>query len=388
MTGHEARLMKFLAEHEAQALALLERIVNIDSGSYDKAGVDRVGEALADYLAGHNIQTRREALAEQGDAFVSELRDGANGAHVLLMGHRDTVFKEGEAARRPYHVAEGRAYGPGVADMKAGLVINAVVMAAFARLGLPHPPLVNLITGDEEIGTPGSRPAIEAAARGARVVFNAEPGRVSGNVVTGRRGGIFFKAQLTGRAAHAGLDYEYGRSAILSLARKIEAWTGITDKVADVTVNVGLVAGGLSVNTVAPWASCEIDLRYGNPDDRDTLVARVLQVAAEESVADTTCEIAIAGEFLPMQPTAAQTRMLELYRGSAREAGLELDGEFTRSCADSGITAALGVPTICATGPVGGRAHSEEEYLELGTFVPRMQALGVAILRLAKEDAA
>ncbi|MEI4473936.1 M20 family metallopeptidase [Frigidibacter sp. MR17.24] len=384
MNADEARMMNYLAEHEGEAIDLLERIVNIDSGSYDKAGVDAVGEAIMGFVAAQGIQTGREALDTAGDAFTARLPGTTNGAHLLLMGHRDTVFKTGEAKVRPYTVKDGRAYGPGVADMKAGLAMNALVMTAFAKLGLPHPPLVMLVTGDEEIGTPASRPAIEAAARGARAVFNAEPGRVSGNVVTGRRGGIFFRAAFTGRAAHAGLDYEYGRSAILALARKIEAWTALTTKDPDVSVNVGLVSGGLSVNTVAPVAACEIDLRYGNPADRDGLIAKIMAVAAEISVEDTTCTVEIIGEFLPVVTTPEQDTVLALYTGAAAQAGLTLTGEFTRSCADSGITAALGVPTICATGPVGGRAHSDEEYLELTTFLPRAQALALSILRLAE----
>lgn len=384
MNADEARMMNYLAAHEVEALSLLERIVNIDSGSYDKSGVDAVGESLMAFVEDRGIATSREDLGASGDAFTARLAGTTNGAHLVLMGHRDTVFKQGEAAARPYKVKDGRAYGPGVADMKAGLAMNALVMTAFAKLGLPHPPLVMLVTGDEEIGTPASRPAIEAAARGARAVFNAEPGRVSGNVVTARRGGIFFRAAFTGRAAHAGLDYEYGRSAILALARKIEAWTGLTTKDPDVSVNVGLVSGGLSVNTVAPVAGCEIDLRYGNPADRDRLIAQVMAVAAETSVEETTCTVEIIGEFLPVVTSPEQDRMLSLYTAAAADAGLTLTGEFTRSCADSGITAALGVPTICATGPVGGRAHSDEEYLELSTFLPRAQALALSILRLAR----
>ena len=383
MSEHEAVLLNFLAERENEALALLETIVNIDSGSFDKPGVDAVGEALADWLAARGITTTREAIEGLGDAFVADLPGREGGAHVLLMGHRDTVFSRGEASRRPYTVRDGLAHGPGVADMKAGLVLNAVVMAAFKALDLPHPPLRVLFTGDEEIGTPSNRTAIEAAARGARAVFNAEPGRVSGNVVNARRGGIFFKARLTGIAAHAGIDYEIGRSAILAMARKIEAWTAMTDKVADVTVNVGLVSGGLSVNTVAPHAACEIDLRYGNPADRARLIAAIEAIAAEVHVPDTTCTVAIQGEFLPMQPTPEQDALLALYVAQAQRAGLTLTAEYTRSCADSGITAAMGIPTICATGPVGGRAHSEEEFLRLDTVVPRMQALALTLLKMA-----
>lgn len=387
MTGAVAaeprQMMDFLAAREPAMLELLREIVDIDSNSYDKAGVDAVGEAIERFLTARGIAVSRLPLSDHGDVFIAELPGSDNQAPVLLMGHRDTVFPTGEAARRPFTIRDGRAYGPGVADMKAGLVMNAFVMAAFAALKLPHPPLLALFSSDEEIGTPACKTAIRETAGRAQAVFNAEPGRISGNVVLARRGGIFFRAKVTGRAAHAGLDYERGRSAILATARKIEAWHGLTDQVADVTVNVGLVSGGQSVNTVAPGASCEIDLRYTAPADRDRLIAAITEIALAESVPETTGEIEIIGEFLPVAQDPAQGALFDLYQGCAAQAGLALEGEFTRSCADSGLTADLGIPTICATGPVGALAHSPDEYLEIATFVPRAQALALTLMSMA-----
>src|SRR5690606_37666600 len=158
----------------------------------------------------------------------------------------------GEAARRPFTVRDGRASGPGVADMKAGIVMNTFVLSAFAALGGAPAPLVGLFPGDGESASPGSRPIIEVEARGARAVFNSEPGRASGNVVTGRKGGIFFRCEVFGRSAHSGANFQDGISAIEEMARKIQAWHALTDLDAGTTVNVGLVAGGQSVNTVAP----------------------------------------------------------------------------------------------------------------------------------------
>ncbi|SER33537.1 glutamate carboxypeptidase [Faunimonas pinastri] len=276
-----------------------------------------------------------------------------------------------------------RAFGPGVADMKAGLVMNAFVLAAFARHGGAELPLVGLFTGDEEIGSPGSRPIIEREGKGAYCVFNAEPGRISGNVVTGRRGGIFFRCDIKGKAAHAGLNFEDGHSAILALARKIEAWMALPKRFPGTTTNVGTVAGGQSVNTVAPNATCDIDLRYENLAEREALIGAIEAIATETSVEGTSAKIRILGEFMPMRQTPEAKRLFDLYVASAREVGLEVGGEFTRSCADSGLTAAMGAPTLCATGPVGGKAHSPDEYLELATLIPRASALArtLAVIR-------
>jgi glutamate carboxypeptidase len=214
------------------------------------------------------------------------------------------------------------------------------------------------------------------------VVFNSEPGRVSGNVVTGRKGGVFSAFRVTGKAAHSGGNFPDGISAIEELARKIQALHALTDLERGITVNVGLVSGGQSVNTVAPWAEGQIDLRYVTPADRDDIMAQIGTIIARSFVPGTHTELTIRGEFLPLNQTSAAKRLFELYVDAAAASGFKTDGEFTGGCADSGFTAAMGTPTICAVGPVGGKAHSPEEFLNLDSLVPRAQACARAILRL------
>ena len=303
------------------------------------------------------------------------------------MGHRDTVFGRGEVERRPFTTDGDRAYGPGVCDMKAGLVQNAFILAAFKELGGAPGPLAALFTGDEEIATFHSRPIIEAEAKRARVVFNAEPGRISGNVVTGRRGGVFFVCEVFGKAAHSGNSFHLGRSAIAEIADKIGRWFAMNERFADrnMQINVGLVSGGQSVNSVAPHARCEIDLRYKTPQDRDDLVAAVEEIATTCTIDGTRGEIRIRGEYLPVVQTEEAAALFAHYRKAATDLGIALDGEFTLSCADSGFTAAQGVPTICAIGPVGGHAHGPDEFLDVTSVVPRAQAVALAISRLGPE---
>jgi len=274
------------------------------------------------------------------------------------------------------------AYGPGVADMKAGLVMNCFVLAAFARFGGNPAPLVGLFTGDEEIGSPEGRPVIENEARHARVVFNSEPGRATGNVVTGRKGGVFMTMRVTGKAAHSGGAFTDGISAIGELAHKITAIHALTDLGRGVTLNVGLISGGQSVNTVAPWAEGQIDLRYVEPADRDDTMARIGAIIDRSTIPGTGAKLTIKGEFMPLVQTAAAKRLFELYVDSAAASGLAIEGEFSGGCADSGFTAGVGTPTICSVGPVGGKAHSPEEFLMLDSLVPRAQACARAILQL------
>ncbi|MEM7425546.1 MAG: M20 family metallopeptidase [Pseudomonadota bacterium] len=379
------RMKSWLAEREMQMVALLEELVNIDGGSYDKAGVDQVADALRNFFHERDIATETIPIETHGDALRATVPAPGQGGNqpILLMGHRDTVFPKGEPERRPFKIENGIAYGPGVADMKAGLVMNAFILAAFSELGGAPAPLVGMFTGDEEIGSPTSRPHIENEARNARAVFNSEPGRPTGGIVTGRKGGIFFECEIHGKAAHSGANFEAGVSAIEELARKIQAFHGLTDLGKGQTVNVGLISGGQSVNTVAPLATCGIDLRYVEPGDRDQIVGKVVEIGETCTVAGATSKIRITGEFRPMSQSPEAKALFGDYVENASEAGLSITGEFSGGCADSGFAADVGAPTLCGVGPVGGNAHTPEEYLEIATMVPRAQAIALTIMRMS-----
>jgi glutamate carboxypeptidase len=300
------------------------------------------------------------------------------------MGHRDTVFPKGEPTRRPFKIEGDRAYGPGVSDMKSGLVMNCFVLSAIKKFGGAPAPVTALFTGDEEIGSPFSRSVIEAHARAARAVFNSEPGRALGAAVTGRKGGVFMRFDITGKAAHSGANFEQGISAINELAHKTLALHGLSQPDKGITLNVGVVSGGQTVNTVAPWARGEVDLRFITPADRAATMAKVEAIMAKSFVPGTSATLEITGEFLPLVEGESGKSLFEHYAACLKDAGLanEIKALFTGGCADSGFAAATGAPTICAVGPVGGRAHSPEEYLEIETLVPRAQALALAVLRL------
>jgi glutamate carboxypeptidase len=381
-SARERPILDWLAGQKGAMLSLLEDIVNIDGGSYDKAGVDKVGVRIRKFLEENGIACETIANENFGDALRATVGGPSNSA-IMLLGHRDTVFPKGEPTRRPFKIENGKAYGPGVADMKAGLVMNAFVLAAFQKFGGAPSPLVGLFTSDEEIGSPACRPIIEAEARKARAVFNSEPGRPSGNVVSGRKGGVFMKVEITGKAAHSGGNFQEGISAIEELARKTVALHAITDLTKGTTVNVGLVSGGQTVNTVAPWAKFEIDLRYVTPSDREDAMGKITKIIETAYVPGTHATFAIAGEFKPLVENAENKRLLDHYVASANDVGIKVAGEFTGGCADSGFTSGVGTPTVCAVGPVGGKAHTPEEFLVVDSMVPRAQTLALAVARLA-----
>lgn len=388
MKGVAGAALGWLADQQPAMIALLREIVSIDSGSYNKRGA---GAAIRRFLEEQGVMVETLPQKKHGDclrALVGVLANGTSAAanartNIVLMGHRDTVFPDGEAARRPFRVADGLAFGPGVADMKAGLVMNCFVLAAFARAGGAPAPLVGLFTADEEVGSPEGRPVIEAEARRARAVFNSEPGRLSGKVVSGRKGGIFMQLRVVGKAAHSGANFGDGVSAIEELAQKIIALHALTDIPRGVTLNVGLVSGGQSVNTVAPNAEAAIDFRYKEPLDRDPVLGRIHAIVARSFVPGTRAELVLQGEFLPLVETAPSRRLLELYRKAASETGFATSAAFTGGCADSGFTAAVGAPTLCSVGPIGARAHTPEEFLRLESLIPRSQALVRAVCAVA-----
>jgi glutamate carboxypeptidase len=385
----ETLVLDWLAAQKDAMLDLVRTLVDIDSGSYDKAGVDAVGARLRAFLAAHDIAFSVIANDRFGDAIRAQVNNradnptssGAN-APVLLLGHRDTVFPAGEAGRRPFRVVDGRGSGPGCCDMKAGVVINAFVLAAFARFAAAPSPVTALFTADEEIGSPSSKALIKETARPARAVFNSEPGRPGGGIVTGRKGGKFMRINVIGKAAHAGNNLADGISAIEELARKIVKLHALTDLPNGISCNVGTIAGGQTVNTVAPHATAELDLRFIHPEEGERTFAAIEAIVAEANVPGARASLEITGEFEPLVASDASRRLFEHYAGCARSLGQTVESVFAGGCADSGFAASVGAPTICAVGPIGGRAHTPEEYLEVDSIVPRAQALALAIMRL------
>jgi glutamate carboxypeptidase len=385
--AREAEVLAWLDTQYDAMVELLARLVNTDSGSFDKAGVDRTGEILREHLEGRGIACEVTDHPTAGFFLKATVppKDGPSNDHVLLMGHRDTVFGTGDAKERPVRIEGHIGYGPGVSDMKSGLVMNAFVLEAFARAGGTALPLVGLFTSDEEIASPASRPVIEAAANGARAMFNAEPGRAAGpggNVVSGRKGAMFLTVEVTGVPSHSGGAHDKGVSAIEELCRKVQALHALTDYETGTTVNVGLIEGGVSINTVAPHAKARVDVRF------KTMAA---MAAAEEAVAailetthlpGTTTRLTERAAFLPLEQTPLNRALFDHYVACAADLGMTVEGEYTGGSADSGYTSAVGAPTLCGTGPIGAKAHTPDEICELDSMTLRAKAVALAIMRL------
>ena len=382
------QIVAWLATQQQAMLDLLASLVNQDSGSFDKDGVDAAGSILKEFFAESGLAIEVVPNSTYGEMIRVLLPQPAaqDQRDIVLMGHRDTVFGAGEAKRRPFRVDGDKAFGPGVADMKAGLVMNAFVLAAFKRFGGHPGPLVGIITADEEISSPSSRALIEAQGRRARAAFNSEPSPSKDIVVVARKGGVFMTVEVFGKAAHAGAAPRDGISAIEELARKIVNLHALTDFDKGVTVNVGMVSGGQSVNTIAPYASARIDLRYVRRGDRAAAIAGIRRVVETSHLKGTRATLTIDSEREPLEITEESRALLVHYTGAGQALGLDVQGIAVGGGADSAITAAQGCPTLCSVGPVGHKGHSEDEYIDVSSLIPRAQLLALAIARLPDDS--
>ena len=363
----------WLADQRQSMTELLEEFVNIDSYSHNDAGRLEIATRLHQELVDSGIDA--QLLTTHDTYSVKACVGDKTQAPLVLSGHLDTVFPTGEVAKRPYTQDGDKAFGPGVADMKSGIVMNCFILKAFHQYqketGQPLPlQLMLLATSDEEIGSPNGRKIIAEHVEGAKAVFNAEPGRITGNVVKARKGGSTYTFDVTGRAAHAGVCHQDGISAIGILANLIKSIHALTDYDKGITTNIGLISGGTTPNTVAEKASATLDVRYLTAEQGAWLEQQLETCVNNALIEGATIEWEKKVGFLPFEEPMSRS-LLSLYREEAQAMGIEVDGEFTGGCSDAGWTCAMQIPTLCATGPVGGYAHTDREFCDLSTFVSK-----------------
>ena len=375
----------FLKHREKEMLLLLERLVNIDSGSMDKKGIDAIGNLLKQEYEkiGFLVETIQQDV--QGNHLVIRHRD-VKEAEIMAVAHMDTVFAKGTAKVRPFTVREGRAYGPGVIDMKASHVLLLYALKALlekGQAGLEN--IVIILTSDEEIGSHTSRALIEAHTEKKKYALIMEPARQNGALVTARRGAAEYALYVTGRAAHSGIAPESGRSAIEELAQKIIQLHRLSDYEKGFSVNVGIVEGGNTVNTVAPSAVAHVDVRFSDMEQAVWLENQIYDICAVPDVEGTTIEVKGGIERPPMVKNDQTIQLLEVIKSVGSELGITIKDMATGGGSDASFTSAKGIATIDGLGPIGGNAHSEEEYLEVESLIERTELLAKVIHRLTNK---
>jgi glutamate carboxypeptidase len=373
----DARLPRYLAE--------LEALVNIDCGSYTPDGVNRVADFATDALRelGAEVERKRHEPAagarRLGDLVVGRL--AGDGPRLLLIGHMDTVFDPGTAAARPYRSSGDRATGPGVTDMKGGLLAGLHAVAALQAAGA-RPTVTFVANPDEEIGSPFSTPVIRELAPAHDAVLVLECARANGDIVSARKGVADFHLEIVGRAAHAGVEPEKGRSAILEAAHQVLALHALNGRWPTVTVNAGVIHGGTRPNVVPERCELHVDLRGATVDEFDAAAAEVERAAASTTVDGVTVSLRRTAGHPPMEKTATSGRLVALAVQLAGELGFDLKDAATGGASDANTTAAMGRPTLDGLGPVGGDDHSVDEWLDLASVVPRTTLLAGLIDRI------
>lgn len=362
-------------------IGLLERLVNIDSGSTHKEGIDEVGGILKELYEELGFSTEVVEESTSGNNMV--ITYGENPS-ILLVAHMDTVFRVGTAKERPFKIEGDKAYGPGVIDMKGSQVALLYAMKALKEKNLRALESVQIVlNGDEETGSETSRPIIEKCAEGKKYALIMEPARKDGSLVTARRGVGRYSVYVTGKAAHSGIEPQNGISAIGELAHKIIKLHALTNHDEGVSVSVGIIEGGESVNTVAPTAAGHVDVRIRYAEQAEVIDAMIREICTTSDVPGTTITLEGGINRPPMVKNEQTIELLEIIKETGAGLGIEITDVSTGGGSDASFTSAMGIPTIDGLGPIGGNAHSDQEYLEIPSLLERTHLLAEVIGRLS-----
>lgn len=379
------QLLKDAKQRQKIMTEQLEALVSIESPSENKAAVDRASRIVAGWFEelGGKIRWRRQK--QFGDLLEARFQAtrlsagaGARNKPILLLGHLDTVWSTGTLATMPFRAAKGKIFGPGVYDMKAGVVMALHALAMLREAEALTTPVVVLLHSDEEIGSPVSRAVTEKVAQECSAVFVLEPAQgPKGAYKTARKGVGDYSVLVQGVAAHSGVDFEAGHSAVLELARLIEKISWFTDLKTGLTVNPGTICGGTRANVIAAEAQAEVDVRIARMRD----AARVERLFRGLRVTDRGCKLTITGGMNrpPMERSRGTVELFRHAQGLARAMGFALEEASTGGGSDGNFTAALGIPTLDGMGAVGEGAHAKHESIVADEWVKRTALLAAMI---------
>jgi glutamate carboxypeptidase len=360
-------LLEWARAHERATIELIREMVEIESPSDDARALQRFAEWF-------------EATPLDGGHLLRACGNIHADKQILILGHYDTVWPVGTLAKMPFREEQGRLWGPGVLDMKGGIAFALMAIKALEELQIPIPARVLLqLNADEETGSATSRALTEANAKASAAVLVIEPGTgLSGKLKTARKGVGQFRVRVKGRAAHSGVDFENGASAVLELSRQLLKIAEFTDLERGVTVNPGVIRGGTRSNVIAAEAEAAIDIRIAKRSDAALLEQKFRALKP----IDNRCTIEVAGGLNrpPMERTEAIGKLFQLARQEGRELGVEVEESATGGGSDGNFTAALGIPTLDGLGAVGEGAHAGNESILVDRIADRVALLARLLL--------
>jgi glutamate carboxypeptidase len=371
---------------EPQLPEFLERLrllVNIDCGTYSKPGVDEVGLRFCHMLRETGCEIKTFPLSEFGDC-IQVIWRGRGRLRLLLSGHLDTVYSDGTAAERPLRQEGARLLGPGVIDMKSGLLCGLYAVKALLANGFDDFAELNFfLNTDEEVDSPGSQQLYRPIAYQVDAALVLEGARSNGDIVSARKGCANYTISVHGRQAHAGVEIEKGANAVVELARCIIDLTSLNNPASGTTLNVGVIKGGTRSNVVPDYASAEIDARFITLSAGEMLDQAVHRTIDHVNIPGTHIQLAGGIQKGPMEKSAGTVLLVNLAHQVADDLGITFNDVLTGGTSDGNFIAGYGVPTLDGLGPIGGLDHSPYEYLELDSILPRTTLLAGLIARIA-----
>ena len=363
---------------------LLSTLVNIDSGSYDYGGVTRVLQTLTVTLKEIGYQIDIKKISEAPNLVAKKFGTGEN--KILLVGHADTVFERGTALSRPYKVEGDKILGPGVADMKAGLVTIVYALKALEHINFTnYKEITIIIGGDEEIGSPSSKEIYENEAADTDACFVFEAARYDGSLVSTRKGAGSFSLTMQGIPAHAGDAPEKGASAIKELAHKILALEELNELYEGITLTVGVIDGGTRANIIPEKATAEIDVRLPDLQTAYEVIDKIREIG--KKAVDYRVQVILKGGLNrpPMVKNEGTEHLLKIVKEMGSFLDMEIKDIATGGASDGNFVAALGVPVLDGMGPTGGNYHRADEFIYRKSLLEKTKLAALTLLKLGSD---
>lgn len=379
------KAVDWIDANRTQMLSLWERLVQTDSPTTEKAGADRVAQLLADALRDAGAEVELVANVQRGDLLHAEWGRDNPGRPVIFTGHMDTVFPAGETAERPFRIEDGRAYGPGVLDMKGGLTAAVFALRALKEAGFRGRPVRVLFVGDEESGHrfSDSKALYLRLAQGAAAALNFETGFEDGGIVTNRKGCARFRLEVTGVEAHSGNAANLGRSAIREMAHKILALEALSDPAAGLNVSVGTITGGTVVNAIPGFCKVEVDVRYLTQEQMERTLEAARLISGTCYTDGCTCRMLKQTPDLPMPESEGNLRLFSVVAKAAETLGAQpVHPMGVGGWSDSNLLASIGIPVVCAMGVQGKYNHTKREYAVVESLFARAGLAAATVIGL------
>lgn len=386
MVALKQEFFDYIDQHQEDMISLWRDLVNQDSQASDADGVAHVARRIMTEISKVGGEV---SWSQEGNALIASI-PGNGKAPVFLLGHMDTVFPKGEAAKRPFTIKDGKAYGPGVLDMKGGLTVMMWALKGLSHVGFCGRPIKIVLAADEEIAHGGSKAPvlIEKEAAGCVAAFNCETSYEDNSLVLARKGGVVFKFAVHGVAAHAGNNPKAGRNAIWEMAKKIDVIQSLTDWDKGITYSVDVIHGGTVSNAIPDYCEAEGDIRFLDPALSLPVKGALVKVLEKNFIEGTHAELLKYHEgMIPMKLTEGNQKLFALVKETGEECGIPIsEGKLVGGGSDSGYVVAAGVPTVCAMGVKGKWNHTKDEYALVDSLFERTKLLGAVLMKLNDKD--